>query len=154
MRSFCASVIFGLDHKNQFKSQQWKVPLSASEIAVIENLHLRTAYSAVMDFHCVIQSGKRSPLALRVPTPSEQPLKRGFRQHYFTRNKCGSSTELMSLQQMEHSCLSRAASCSGDITFDSSRGIHSVDILLMMIMIHVAAIKEQFLSTSGTKRVT
>lgn len=80
-------------------------------------------------------------------------LKRGFRQHYFTRNKCESSTELMSLQQMEHSCLSRAATCSGDITVDSSGGIHSVDRLLM-IMIHVAAIKEQFLSTSGNKRVT
>lgn len=74
--SFCASVIFGLEHKeNQFKSQQWKGPFSASGTAAIENLHLRMAYGAVMDFHCVIQSGKRSPLALSMPAPSEQPLK-------------------------------------------------------------------------------
>lgn len=52
-----------------------KGPFSASGTAVIENLHLRAAYVAVMDFHCVIQSGKRSQLPLRVPTPSEQPLK-------------------------------------------------------------------------------
>lgn len=74
--SFCASVIFGLEHKkNQFKSHQWKGPFSASGTAAIENLHLRMAYGAVMDFHCVIQSGKHSPLALSMPAPSEQPLK-------------------------------------------------------------------------------
>lgn len=160
--AFCVSVIFGLDHKNQFKSQQWKGSFSASATAVIENLHLRMAYGAVMDFHCVIQSGKHSPLALRVHTPSEQALTAAVGsiiaqieavawrclQLRNKRNKCWSSTELMSLQQIEHSCL-RAATCSGD----SSRGMQSVDRLLM-IATHVAAIKEQFPSTSGTKRGT
>lgn len=62
------------DTQNLFKSQQWMGPFSASGTAAIENLHLRMAYGAVMDFHCVIQSGKCCQLALSVPAPSEQPL--------------------------------------------------------------------------------
>lgn len=71
--SCCAHFIFGLGHKNKFNPSSESAPFSASGNIVIENLHLTMAYSAVVDCHCVIQSCKHSPLALKGPTYHEQP---------------------------------------------------------------------------------